>query len=152
MPERMSQIRKELGLTQEQLAARLGVSRVMVLACEHVGNNVGRTPGPRVLKNLASILGVPPLWLLGATADPSLAQLRVASGFLLADVANALGVSTNTVSAVERGKAPLEEERGKLLAQLYGVSVEEIIAAHGRAVAKRSDPQGAALGTRGVER
>lgn len=124
--ERMAQARRGVGLTQEQLAKSLGISRVMVLACE----NGERAPSPKMLIAIAEALHVQPRWLLCATATPTLAQLRFSSGLVLGAVAKVLEISDHAVSRLERGLSPLGEQRATALAALYGVSIDQVKAAY----------------------
>ncbi|MGL6234926.1 MAG: helix-turn-helix domain-containing protein [Segniliparus sp.] len=72
--------------------------------------------------------------------ERTLVDLRVLAGFTQPQLAKAAGISTTTLSTLERGSTPLSSERAETLAPLLGVSVTEISAAWQRA---RDRPAGA---------
>ena len=52
---------------------------------------------------------------------------RVNAGFTQEDVAKLLGKSKNTIVSWEKGKSAPDINAGKALADLYGVSVDDLI-------------------------
>ena len=57
--ERLRQKRKEMGWTQEQLAARAGTTQAVIQKIEN-----GKSLRPRKIDKIAAPLGVPPAWLM----------------------------------------------------------------------------------------
>jgi DNA-binding transcriptional regulator YiaG len=68
---------------------------------------------------------------------PTLSQLRDRAGLSLAEVANALKISTETLEEWESSEEPLYMEiwQAVKLTQLYGVSMEDLALADGADVA-----------------
>lgn len=120
--------RNARGLTIGELALAAGVSARTVRMLES-GGRVRADAAARV----GATLGMPPqadAAHRSATSALPLAQLldetRIANGWTVADVARMLGVTRQLVSAWLRGRAPIATTWDERLAQLTGVTVEEL--------------------------
>ena len=81
---RIAEIRREVGLTQEQLAERVGISVVHLCNIE-LGK---KTPGLTVLIRIAEALEVATDWILRAETPGTYAVANEKIGELLADCTN----------------------------------------------------------------
>lgn len=75
MASRIRQRRKELKLTQEQVAEHVGINRVSVSNWETEGKN-GTSPKGANLLSLAELLKVSPDWLVSGDDGPEIDELR----------------------------------------------------------------------------
>lgn len=74
----------------------------------------------------------------------TLESIRIAAGKSRAEAARALGVKQSTYWRKEKGKRRLTVDEAAILAQLFGVSVEEIVlACRGCAETAKEVPRGA---------
>ena len=131
------------GITIAELARLTGVSVPAV----HNWERGGAIPQADLLLRVATALGIstPMDALIDIPRDERLlADWRVLFGMLQTEVAKALGVEGAAVSAIERGtRLPTPPQRDKL-AQMYGISPDEIMECCTRA---RSRPLGPTKGT-----
>ncbi|MFD2442895.1 helix-turn-helix domain-containing protein [Bacillus sp. CGMCC 1.16607] len=68
--KRFKKLREDLGLTQEQIAEKLGVTRPTIAGYESEEKN--RVPRKETLNMIANTFGVSTDWLLGNTNNPNL--------------------------------------------------------------------------------
>jgi len=125
-PSRLRDARSRAKLTLETLSIRSGVGAAAIGHWE-----TGRAvPSPKLLIVVADALN---LRLADLTVikpgDLRLADLRARAGRSQADVAEHLGVSRGTASALDRGYTPLHEDDAQRLAAFYDVTVDELHAA-----------------------
>lgn len=125
------------GFTVEDVADQIGLTRQAVSAWL-----TGRTtPSPRSLARVAAILDVTPADLTPGV-DPesaTLQDMRIRSGLSQSDVAQELGLLQSLLSDIERGRRDLNMGTAKRLANLYGLSVDEVADAWEIARAGRRD-------------
>lgn len=140
-PRRLRALREERGLTQADLAARVGVRRTYFIQWEREQGRA-TTPTPRMLGRLADVLGVQPQQLTSiAPGDALLSDLRTWAGLSQPELARVLQVPETSLSAVERGQRPLDTTMAKGLAAHLDVSVADVRRAYERA---RDSPAGSA--------
>jgi transcriptional regulator with XRE-family HTH domain len=63
--QRLIEARKDLGLSQRALAAKLGISQGAYKGYELIGEKYGREPSLETLKNISAILDVSLDYLVG---------------------------------------------------------------------------------------
>lgn len=119
--DRLAVLRKEAGLLQTELAAKLGTSDRRVGEWER-----GQAqPQPRYLLTAAQALGVDALQLLDVDAqDPPLLALRLSAGLTLHQLAAATGVAVTTYVRLEKGNVRSEPGRDLLQALAAALGVE----------------------------
>ena len=132
--ERLRELRKERGMTQEVLAAAVGCSRAAVSTWE----TTGRLPHPKRLQLLADVLGVSVFELLDDWSSSTLRCLRAAAGMLQRDVAGLLNVTPSTYCDVETGRQNLPDRWVPVLASTFGVP-SEVVRGAPRDVMKNCD-------------
>lgn len=119
---KLRQLRDSRKLTRVELADLINQAPVSVGRWE----NAEQSPDPRTAKRIADLFGVSIRDLVSIEDDQiGLAELRMFTGQVTADVARDLRVSRNTLAAVESGHRP----PGALvdgLAAAYGVSATTI--------------------------
>jgi len=59
-----------------------------------------------------------------------LARLRIAAGLTQAAAAEAIGMSKHSLGNVERGSAPVSDEKLGRMAEVYGVGLEKVARAY----------------------
>ncbi|WP_327306268.1 helix-turn-helix transcriptional regulator [Streptomyces sp. NBC_01298] len=145
MPERrfdasgLRSARVAKGMTQTQVAAALGVKDPSVVSRYESGD---ATPPPEKLPRLAALMGERVDDLFPRPGLPTLADLRCDAGMTQKDTAAVTQTgSASPVRAAEGGRRKLAPHYRAPLAQAYGVSVEELLAAE-----KRSFGEDAATG------
>lgn len=117
------------GLTQAELAHQISVAEWTVVAWE--GDR--RQPRPAHLAALATALRLDPASLVATPPKPTMRELRERVALSTNAVADAVGVSPNSVLRVENARWwPTAAEQW---AKLYGVSLDEL-----RAAWERSQP------------
>ena len=124
--DRIRGLRKEIGLTQEELAAKIGVSRMTVISWEK-----GKfEPGRDNTKDLALALGTTSSFLMGESSAPSpeppkpstgiLRAMREETGLSLDEAATLINLSAEYLDRVETYEDEADNAlKGKLL-QAYG--------------------------------
>ena len=126
--DRIRGLRKKIGLTQEALAAQIGVSRMTVISWEK-----GKfEPGRDNTKDLALVLGTTSSFLMGESKDPSpepqkplpstciLRAMREQTGLSLDEAATLINLSAESLDRVETYEDEADNAlKGKLL-QAYG--------------------------------
>lgn len=122
-PDALLRLRTEAGLTQEDLAIRIGVSTTSISGWE-----LGRSaPGPTNFDKLAKALGARKGALLGAV-DPlhGLAEHRARAGLNQQQAADEVGIPVSALRTIERGvRLPTTQERAAL-AKTYRISRAEV--------------------------
>ncbi|MEU3909136.1 helix-turn-helix transcriptional regulator [Streptomyces goshikiensis] len=134
----MRRVRRAADLTQGAVAERLGVSVPAVVGWES-GKSV---PDGEKLPALAQALGMDLDELFPRRLPPDLADLRCDAGYSQYQTAAITGTrSAGPVANAERGRRPLSDSFLPLLAQAYGVSVPDLLAAQERSFNPRPDAQ-----------
>ncbi|MER6218759.1 helix-turn-helix transcriptional regulator [Streptomyces sp. NPDC001674] len=135
-------VRRAADLTQGEVAERLGVSVPAVVGWES-GKSV---PDGEKLPALADALGMDLDELFPRSLPPDLADLRCDAGYSQYQTAAITGTrSAGPVANAERGRRRLAEKFLPLLAEAYGVSVVELLAAQERSFSpdpRPPDPEG----------
>ncbi len=135
-PAALRRLRQARGLTQEQLAKALGVSRTYVIYWERprVDPNTGRLvatqPEPATLVALADLLEVEPHEL--TTVDPqqaTLADLRTWAGLTQRQLAERVGAAGPTIASIEQGRRRLRPELAERIATKLQIPTEAVMAA-----------------------
>ncbi|MBE9500768.1 helix-turn-helix transcriptional regulator [Streptomyces sp. GKU 257-1] len=98
-PDRLREARERAGLSPEQLGVLAGVSPETARRAEGARGH----PNARVARALAQALGVELDHLAPPARDLTLGQARQRTGRTQREIARALGMSVQMVSAVERG-------------------------------------------------
>ncbi|MEW2416552.1 helix-turn-helix transcriptional regulator [Streptomyces sp. NPDC046866] len=125
----LRKVRRAADLTQADIAERLGVSVPAVVGWES-GKSV---PDGEKLPALAQALGMDLDELFPRLLPPDLADLRCDAGYSQYQTAAITGTrSAGPVANAERGRRRLAEKFLPTLADAYGVSVEELLAAQER--------------------
>ncbi|MEU9032654.1 helix-turn-helix transcriptional regulator [Streptomyces sp. NPDC048383] len=125
----LRKVRRAADLTQGEVADRLGVTVPAVVGWES-GKSL---PDGEKLPALAQALGADLDELFPRSLPPDLADLRCDAGYSQYQTAAITGTrSAGPVANAERGRRRLSEKFLPLLAQAYGVSVEELLAAEER--------------------
>ncbi|MFF3215318.1 helix-turn-helix domain-containing protein [Streptomyces sp. NPDC002886] len=118
------------GMTQAQVAAALGVKDPSVVSRYESGD---ATPPPEKLPRLAALMGERVDDLFPRPGLPTLADLRCDAGMTQKDTAAVTRTgSASPVRAAEGGRRKLAPHYLAPLAEAYGVSVEELLAAEKR--------------------
>lgn len=102
--QRMKEKRKELGLSAEFIADKLGVSPATIYRYEK--GDIEKIPG-NILEQISKILKTTPAYLMGWEPDDAsrIRMAREVSGFTQKKLAQQIGVSVATLDAWERGYA-----------------------------------------------
>ncbi len=127
-PKAFRAAREAAGLSQSDLAGQLGVTRSLIAHWE--GGR--RAPSWEELEQLAGLFGVPVERLHSPTApaaEDDLRTLRRRCSLTQVEVARSVGLSRSGYSGNERGTYPVSVRTAEGLAQLFGVAVEDVVAA-----------------------
>lgn len=102
--QRMKEKRKELGLSAEFIADKLGVSPATIYRYEK--GDIEKIPG-NILEQISKILKTTPAYLMGWEPDDAsrIRMAREVSGFTQKKLAQQIGVSVATLDAWKRGYA-----------------------------------------------
>lgn len=126
---RLREVRRARDLTQSDVAKAVGVSDPAVASWE-TGHS---SPDAERLPALAKVLGQDLDHLFPRTGLPDLADLRCDAGYSQYQTKDLTGTkSAGPVANAERGKRRLSERFVRLLADGYGVAVDELLAAQER--------------------
>ncbi|WP_327303593.1 helix-turn-helix transcriptional regulator [Streptomyces sp. NBC_01298] len=118
------------GMTQAQVAAALGIKDPSVVSRYESGD---ASPPPEKLPRLAALVGERVDDLFPRPGLPTLADLRCDAGMAQKDTAAVTQTSScSPVRAAEGGRRKLAPQYTAPLAEAYGVSVEELLAAEKR--------------------
>ncbi len=127
---RLSSRRRELQFTRGELGRLADLSAGTITAWEQGV----RTPQADTLARVAAVLEVPVEWLVRVPRDQRfIGDLRVLQGWTQLQLATQIGVSTATLSAVERGETRPTPRTTDALAQALQASPEEVYRAWQRA-------------------
>ena len=125
-PERLREVRVEVGLTQRELAERTGTDHTTIAKYE-TGE---RTPFVERLAALAAALGVTPSDLTRRGAG-TLTEMRTLAGLTQQSVAQRAGLVRTRYSAIERGEvATLDPDIAARIAGALNLTPAEVVAAH----------------------
>lgn len=123
----LAQARRDAGYrTQAALAAAMGYRSKSVIADWESGR---RNPDTHNLVRLARTLGVDPVDLCTPGTPLSLAMLRARVGLTQTELADKVGFSRATISAIEAGERSLAGDDIKVLAAALGVTPAAIAGA-----------------------
>jgi transcriptional regulator with XRE-family HTH domain len=126
---RLREERRAADLTQAELAEAVGVRRATVAKWE----NGQSCPEMEKLPGLASALSKPLDELFPRDGDPDLTDLRCDAGYPQSRTGEFIGTRSHIpVSNAERGLRRLSDQFVQPLAEAYGVSVDELLAAQER--------------------
>lgn len=133
--ERIAEQRKKLGLNQEELAGKIGVSR-SALSLYEIDR---REPDLETVKKIASLFGVTTDYLLGAEEGNTMIgkrinELRKSSGMTQEELGKKLGVIKQTVSSWENDSSEPNHAATIALAKLFGVTTDYLLGAEGDAM------------------
>ena len=132
--ERIAEQRKKLGLSQEELARKIGVSR-SALSLYEIDR---REPDLETVKKIASLFGVTTDYLLGLAKGGNtmlgkrINELRRASGMTQEELGKKLGVIKQTVSSWEKGISEVRNDTLITLSRLFGVTTDYLLGLEGR--------------------
>lgn len=125
-------------LTRGELARLADISTGAVTAWE----NARATPQADTLAKVTSILGIAIDDVVHIDpAERSLGDLRIYAGLTQSQLAVAVGISTTSMAALERGESKLRPEVAMAISKAIGTRATEVTAAYQRA---RSRPANAA--------
>ncbi|MDO9492848.1 helix-turn-helix domain-containing protein [Acetobacterium sp.] len=127
---RLKELRKNLDITQEEVATELGVTRG---AYSHFENNRNE-PDSETLRKLADYFLVSTDYLLGRTDDPNstyyavetgkrIKELRDKRNMFQAQLAKAVGLDATTISNYERGENFPSERSLRDISEFFNVSI-----------------------------
>ena len=142
--DRLRQLRKTKGITQEGLALELGASRSTVAGYEAPSKE--REPDFAAIQKIAKFFQVSADYLLGLTDDPrtlteddnakpthaerfaeALRRLREGKGLYQKQLADLIGLERSTITAYETGKRFPEHENLARIADFFKVSVDHLL-------------------------
>ncbi|MFC8276444.1 helix-turn-helix domain-containing protein [Streptomyces sp. NPDC057271] len=129
--DRVRTLRRSRDITQSEVAEAVGVGGSTVASWE-LGTSA---PDGEKLPALAKFFGLPldELFPRGTDELPDLADLRCDAGYSQYQTKGLIGTkSSGPVANAERGKRRLSEKFHRPLADAYGVTVEELLAAQER--------------------
>ncbi|MBU1700199.1 MAG: transcriptional regulator [Candidatus Eisenbacteria bacterium] len=115
-PERIRQLRQGLGLSLEELAAKIGVDPSTIQKWERLGFR----PRPRLFARLAKILSIPEP-PEGAPLGDRLRARRLALGLTQAEAEAQIGVSQDTLSRWELGRIQPQGEKIRQTRSVLGI-------------------------------
>lgn len=125
-PQKLRQLRREHGLTQEQLGKKIGVSKVSISGYE----NGIRTPDVETLKKLADVFDIP-LDELVDRSNSTIAKERASYSSIKADYEKYLYAFLEKLSEIEKeipkagmSKSQEEEVANKLVKILKSIKVD----------------------------
>lgn len=136
--DRLRQIRTDHGLSQGDLAEALGYTKTAISQYE-LGK---RAPSLETLRRMTEFFGVTTDWLLGrdvtlvsglaykeetSVLGSRIRQLREEGGLTQAELAERLEVDRSTVTAYETGKREPNTAGLRLIASIFGVSVDYLL-------------------------
>ena len=130
---KIADLRKELGLNQEEMAERLNVKQPTVANWELDR----REPDLETVKKIASLFGVTTDYLLGAEKGGNtmlgkrISELRRASGMTQEEFGKKLGVIKQTVSSWENDLSEPNHAATVTIAKLFGVTTDYLLGAEG---------------------
>jgi transcriptional regulator with XRE-family HTH domain len=128
---RLRAVRRSADMHQRELAKELGLGSHVPVATWESGRGF---PPAEKLPGIARVLGEDIDELFPRDGDPDLVDLRCDAGYSQSKTAELLKVvSRFQLGMAERGARRLDESAVPALADLYGVSVEELEAAQARA-------------------
>lgn len=134
--ERIAEQRKKLGLNQEELAGKIGVSR-SALSLYEIDR---REPDLETVKKIASLFGVTTDYLLGLAKGGNtmlgkrINELRKSSGMTQEEFGKKLGVIKQTVSSWENDLSEPNHAATIAIAKLFGVTTDYLLGAEGDAM------------------
>ena len=127
--ERFKQARKQIGITQKELAAVLEVSPAYLSL---IATNRQPMSEPIAFK-MEKLYGISARWLLygiGSENGENKSRLRSARdelGLSQKDMAAQLGISTQYLGLMERGEQPISQPVAIKMEKLFGFSAEWIL-------------------------
>jgi len=122
-PKNLKKIRKNAGLTQKQLAEKVGVSTWSVINWERVSEEYGKSPTLANLRKLSQVLDVKISDLAPTPENPTLEDIRRSIGINLNEVSEILDLTASQVINIESGnKWPDNIEP---LIETYGIDIDE---------------------------
>lgn len=137
--ERIAEQRKKLGLNQEELAGKIGVSR-SALSLYEIDR---REPDLETVKKIASLFGVTTDYLLGAEGDAmgteekineiaqrvgrNIRSIREQAGLSQKDFAEGFGVSTGAVGMWETGRREPDINMLIQIAHFGGTNLDDLV-------------------------
>lgn len=137
--ERLKAIRRIRGVKLQDIATALGYSAHTQVSSWLKGQ---ATPPPEKLPALADALGEHIDDLFPREGEPDLADLRCDAGVARKDIPEILGTRSSVpVSNAERGKRRLDPAFVGLLAEAYGVTADEVLAAQNRSFGETQEAQ-----------
>ena len=130
-PERLIQARTAAGLSAREAAAKANI-RTAVLEQYESGE---RTPNAQMVASLAATVGCSSKFLLDATDEPTLLDLREQAGLTQKAGAAAAQLARGALAMLEAGRTrDLKHAVAEDLATAYGTTTEEVLDAHRRSV------------------
>lgn len=133
---KIAELRKKLGLNQEELAKKIGVSR-SALSLYEIDR---REPDLETVKKIASLFGVTTDYLLGLAKGGNtmlgkrINELRKSSGMTQEEFGKKLGVIKQTVSSWENDLSEPNHAATIAIAKLFGVTTDYLLGAEGDAM------------------
>lgn len=133
---KIADLRKELELSQEEMAKKIGVSR-SALSLYEIDR---REPDLETVKKIASLFGVTTDYLLGAEKGGNtmlgkrINELRKSSGMTQEELGKKLGVVKSTISLWESDSSEPNHAATIALAKLFGVTTDYLLGAEGDAM------------------
>jgi transcriptional regulator with XRE-family HTH domain len=123
---KLAQAREAVGISRAQLAKAVGVKPDVVGLWE----GRGVTPAAHHLPKVAAAVRLDVFDLYSPPEGvEGLAALRMRAGLSQRRLAQLVGVPQTTLSGWERGTSPLPEGKTEVLAEAFGVNIEEVLAA-----------------------
>ncbi|MFB7630456.1 helix-turn-helix domain-containing protein [Streptomyces sp. NPDC056149] len=120
--------RRAANLTQTQLGKALGLSKTPISEWEASKSS----PPPERFPAIADVLGQSLDALFPRLGEPDLRDLRCDAGFTQAQAAEQMGISRLPLGNAESGKRKLNDAYVPALADLYGVSRDDLLVAQER--------------------
>lgn len=134
--ERIAELRKGSGMTQEELAEKLNISQKSISKYE-LGD---RKPQYKVLVRMAEYFGVTVDYLLGSEdlgrasitdCGSIIKELRKEAGMTQEELGEKLGVIKQTVSSWEKGISEVSNDTLITLSRLFGVTTDYLLGVDG---------------------
>ncbi|OKH84292.1 hypothetical protein EB73_32115 [Mycobacterium sp. SWH-M3] len=125
----LSRLRQEEGLSIPEL----GVLADMPASTLSRWESGAASPTPECLRRVADAMGVSTAVFVDTPPEErTLADLRSLAGFSQRSLAKHLGIPFKTLAKIESGLLDLDADRARVLAQTFGVSVPDLVAAYKR--------------------
>jgi transcriptional regulator with XRE-family HTH domain len=125
----LSRLRRDAELSIPELGLRADIAPSVLSRWE----SGAASPTPECLRRVADAMGVSTADFVDTPPDErTLADLRSLAGFSQRSLSKHLGIPFKTLARIENGHTDLDPERAQLMAEAFGVTIPELVAAYKR--------------------